>query len=282
MQDITKTNLAKKLIGINGNRRPDCYALNYDEKSCGIFLSDGSSRIMSYEDMQTLILGMTNFLSYYPSHAIEEYNNSIDQERIYEYKKMEEDRKVSYRLDQINYIKKYDNVKYNSYDTVNEYIKGIYSNLLSIKDKVAVVPEDVKYPVVLFIYNENEVVSIHKVQKKLEAFISRYIATYHDFTGYSYAYVQENLFEDVFVELIVKLNPPNQYQNSIKLSNSLYRTLKQIKKRYKGIKGINLTTIKNIIKIYQIPIYSLKNGTQFVSMDRFEKCLREYMGTSFF
>ncbi|OZV13465.1 hypothetical protein CIW83_02665, partial [Tissierella sp. P1] len=59
-------------------------------------------------------------------------------------------------------------------------------------------------------------------------------------------------------------------------SNSIYRYLNQIKLRYKGVRDIDMWVIKKVIKIYDIPLYTINNGQVVVDKDLFDDAIKKY------
>lgn len=161
-------------------------------------------------------------------------------------------------------------------EEINDFFKNkIEKCFKNKKDKDLIDIRKIKYPIVLFLFKDNKMISIHKVKSNLEQSMSNYKKT-KKFDSYSYLYVDEKSIEEIFAESIVRYNPNNLNTNTISLSNPIYRTLNQIKIRYKGIKEIDLRVIKKVINIYELTTYNLNNGSIVVDKDLFDKALNSY------
>lgn len=152
----------------------------------------------------------------------------------------------------------------------------IHKNISGKFDKDFMDVRDINYPIILFLYNQNKVVSIHKVEKKMDVSLINHKKT-KDFDKYSYVHINENIITDVLVELYVRYNPIYMGQNCIDLNNSIYRTLNQIKRRHKDNIRVDLRAIRKVIDLYEIPVYNLRNGHTVVDKDLFEEAINLYL-----
>ncbi|KAB3534505.1 hypothetical protein F8154_08835 [Alkaliphilus pronyensis] len=169
------------------------------------------------------------------------------------------------------YIRRYYNKSKAPRDEIRNCLYSIEKESLISKDIIDL--RNIKYPIILLLYLNNQVVSIHKVTHSLERAMANYKSK-KSFEFYRYKYFNEEIINDVFAEGIVNYNPVNISTKAITLSNTIYRTLNHVKKRYKN--EIDLRKIKKVIDKYNLPLYNLKNGSQVVDKDLFDNALRLY------
>lgn len=137
---------------------------------------------------------------------------------------------------------------------------------------------NVKYPVLLILFKDDEAVYITKVTSKLVERLLGCISK-QNFDSYFYSYFSEDTIDDVYAEFLVRYNPKNVRQATIGLKNSIYRSLNHIKERYRGVKDIDMRVIKNVIEIYEIPIYYLNSGQIVVDKDLIDNAIQNYYGS---
>lgn len=192
--------------------------------------------------------------------------------------KYHEDKILEREKELENYIEKYYEVKRNltNEDLDLFFAKTIAQEMSSNIDKNVVDVTNIKYPILVFLYKGNKIISINKVIKNLEAALVNHKKN-KNFDSYTYIYVNEDVIDDILVESFVRYNPVQMLSNAITVKNSIYRTLGQIKQRYKNNKRVDLRVIKNIISIYEIPMYNLMNGQQIVDKDLFDEALDKYL-----
>lgn len=180
--------------------------------------------------------------------------------------------------DQEEYVKKYYEVQriLTKEDLDLFFDKTIHEQISHKIDKNIVDVTAIKYPILVFFYKDNLLIAIRKIVKNLEASMVNYKKSI-DFDNYSYIYISEDIIDDTQAEALVRYNPIDMASNSINIKNSMYRTLGQIKKRYKGDARVDLRVIKNVISIYHIPLYTLINGQQIVDKDLFDEALGKYI-----
>ena len=177
-----------------------------------------------------------------------------------------------------NYIEKY----YEMERTLTKedldifFNKTIMEEMSSTIDKNIVDVTNIKYPILVFFYKDNKVISINKVVKGLEASLVNYKKS-KNFDSYTYIYINESIIDDILAEAFTRYNPSNMISNAITIKNSIYRTLKQIKQRYKDENRVDLRVIKKIISMYDIPLYNLRNDQQIVDKDLFDEALNKYL-----
>lgn len=139
---------------------------------------------------------------------------------------------------------------------------------------------DIKYPILVILYAGGQVESIHLVRKNFDTFHGNKTKT-SNFDSYAYFHINEEDIDDIHAEAIVRYDPINIHHGAISVRNSIYRTLNHIKKRYKNEKDINLSVVKKVIKIYEIPLHTLSNGQRVVDKDLFDNAIEQYYGCKF-
>lgn len=195
-----------------------------------------------------------------------------------DFPKYKDKMKIKKKKQQEDYIKKY----YEAKRTLTEEDINLFLNCTLKKEISSKINKDIidvtaiEYPILVFMYKNDKIISIRKVTKNLEISMINYKKTM-DFDTYAYIYINENIINDIFAEALIRYNPINMAANAINISNSIYRTLEQIKKRYKDNASVNLRIIKNVINIYHIPIYYLNNGQGIIDKDIFDKELSKYL-----
>ncbi|WP_069999423.1 hypothetical protein [Cellulosilyticum sp. I15G10I2] len=158
--------------------------------------------------------------------------------------------------------------------TINT-IKLIKNQKLYKKDEISITHDN--YPVILLLFNEGKVTYITGVEKNLENRIITYQRN-KNFTHYSYISVDASILDEMIVELLIYYNPKGIHKNQVSTDKSAYRTLSMIKRRYKYIDNVNLTVIKKVCAIYEIPIHYLNGNISLVNRDEFDRALSKYLG----
>lgn len=189
-------------------------------------------------------------------------------------KEMQENRKEN--MKQI-IEKYYETKRVLSKEDLDKFFKIDFVNNMSPKiDKDIIDSRDINYPLLVCLYKNDELISLHKVIKNIESSLVNYKKS-KDFNMYSYIHVNEKNIEDILTEAFVRFNPSQMYSHAITNKNSLYRTLNQIKQRYKDDNRVNLRVIKNVIELYKIPKYNLNNDSVVVDRDLFDECMNKYL-----
>ncbi|MBZ9688853.1 hypothetical protein G9F72_021255 [Clostridium estertheticum] len=151
-----------------------------------------------------------------------------------DFPKHAEENKLNKKKEHENYIEKY----YETERTLTKedldifFNKTIMEEMSSNIDKNIVDVTNIKYPLLVFFYKDNKIISINKVVKGLEASLVNHKKS-KDFDSYTYIYINEGIIDDILSEAFIRINPSNMISNAITIKNSIYRTLKQIKQRYK-------------------------------------------------
>lgn len=156
------------------------------------------------------------------------------------------------------------------------FAKTLKEEMSSTIDKNLIDVTNVKYPILIFFYKNDKIISINKITKNLESSLVNHKKS-KDFDSYSYIFIDENIIDDIFAEALLRYNPSNMIANAITFKNSVYRTLGQIKQRYKDNTRVDLRIIKKVISLYKIPIYNLKNGQEIIDKDLFDEALNKYL-----
>ena len=163
----------------------------------------------------------------------------------------------------------------------NEKLNHIFKNKIEKKMTEKILNKDyldltgIKYPILLLLFKSNKLTYLSIVDKSLDQRMSNYKKN-KEFDGYSYIHFEEEVIQDIYAEAIIRYNPKDVTFSAIDMSNSIYRSLNQIKQRYKGVKDIDLWVIKKIIKLYEIPTYRLNGGQVVLDKDLFDKAIRKY------
>ena len=126
---------------------------------------------------------------------------------------------------------------------------------------------EVLYPLIVFKYRDNELISISRVQKNLYSNIG-YSIRADNIDHFSFIHVPEKFLNEIYLECLIKYQPLKISTNSFSIENSLYVTYNKLKKRYKDIYK---KTIMKIIDKYDVPIYNIQNNFMVIHRDKFDE-----------
>lgn len=268
---IQNDNLVKTIKKKDSRISFSSWLLNYDKESDGIFLTSGDLRQMNMSDIETLVKGLTNYLCHYSDADVREYNDKIraindsnDQEDRHKFKEA-----VDHEFQE--FIKKYDAP---GSGITQELLDKFLSPTVRIM-KNDIVLSDIPYPAIVLLYQKQELIYIGRVIKDITGYMARQLEV-KDFDTYSVIPVNEKYFEDVYSEGIVRYHPSKNFHSVLSVKNTLYRSINQIKKRYKKDRHIDLRVIKKVIQIYDVPVHYLPNSQMLVNRQRFDEGLEKY------
>lgn len=144
-----------------------------------------------------------------------------------------------------------------------------------VESKVAV------YPLILLVFDKhNNVISIKKVEKNLEAKLEDYNNKYPE-CRYGYLAIDKDIIEHIFAELCVYYNPKYLNKNAFSSRQSPYKSFNLIVQRYKGEMGITSRVIRKVCELYSIDIHYLNNNVVVIDRNKINKALTEYTGRNF-
>lgn len=141
------------------------------------------------------------------------------------------------------------------------------------KDSVDV--SKIKYPILVAFIKDDKIKSLKKCSQKLDSLLTLTEKTL-DYDEYSYIYVPENSIYEVATEFFIR-NKVANINTSIINTNCIYKSIKQVKRRYKYAPKVDWRIVKKVIDLYDIPQYNLDNGYQLIDKDKFDRCLNEYL-----
>lgn len=127
--------------------------------------------------------------------------------------------------------------------------------------------ENISYPVIVFKYKDNELISISKVTQNLYNNIGGSIMR-DDIDSFAFMHVSENILNEIYLECLLHFQPKKITSNSFGIANSLYVTFSKLKKRYKGVYKNKL---EDIIDKYNVPIYKIRDQFYVVHRDKFDE-----------
>lgn len=232
------------------------------------FFQDGKY-ITDKESAFNLIEKIKRFYDITPSKDIKEYNEKVRAELV---EKLEiehlSDRDKIY--ENSKFVEKYDSTHFS---LSLEEIENLYENE-KVFEAELIDMREIKYPLIVTFYKNNEIVEIGFTQSKFD----RYIAGKRneiEFDTYSILEVKETELLGIYTHL--KLAYMNKPWYSLPVENGVYVTFNQIKKRYKYVDRMKPSKIKDIISIYNVHTVLCENGTLFVDKRDFDNAVKKYL-----
>lgn len=130
------------------------------------------------------------------------------------------------------------------------------------------------YPIILRLYKNEQLIFISKVKQNLMTRIDNYRKN-KDFDDYSVSYVPESIIDDLHAKANIEYLLASTTMGITNMNScGLYRTLNQVKTRYKG--DFDLRIIRKIIEKYNVPYYRLPSGSEICHRDKFDEALKKY------
>lgn len=134
--------------------------------------------------------------------------------------------KYEMKKEKDEYIKKYYNAKRL---LKTEEIEKLFKTTLSLDklldnriDKDIINLINIKYPIILFLFKNDNIVSILKIDQTFEQKMA-YHRKVKEFDSYAYIYTNETFINDIYMEAIVRYNPIYFNNNNIlDMSGSIY------------------------------------------------------------
>ena len=211
--------------------------------------------------------GNINLNYFYSLHSLKKenliYSKNLILNDFYD-PKVEKQKQEKKKRDEEKFIADYYKIQKNiSEKEIEEYI-NFNREMIGINSPKI---ENISYPVIVFRYKDNELISISKTIKNLYDNIGSAIMR-DNIDSFTFMHVPENILNEIYLECLLYFQPKKVTSNSFGIANSLYVTFSKLKKRYKGVYK---KKIEDIIDKYDVPIYKIRDQFYIIHRDKFDE-----------
>jgi len=244
-------------------------------------INDGRPYTLLQKHLYTELMNLVSFLESYDDGTKDAYE--LSQEILDKFKKdlndafypseeiireRRKEKKIARSIEREKAIEVYNQLDVTiTHEDVNKYLTP--KNFLS---KKKILQSDINYPVLMFFYNNGELIDIRRESLSLDKKL-RLLGKTVEFDEYKVLEVPKDKVNELFYEALIKFRPNSPLKNLSLYPAPNYKTMADVKERYAG--KLTPKKILKIIELYEIPMYTFDNGLIIVHRDLLDKAIQD-------